>query len=253
MDLFPRKHGIVVACDVKDLLVLEELVRATSDVDGIVGYKVGSILALRYGLSQVVEKISSQTDLPIIYDHQKLGSDIPEISGGEILEVLKEASIKGVIIFPEAGPETLRSAILGSENSKTKDVVKGCLRLGLVPMVGGEMTHKAYLVSDGGYISDDAPKRIYADAARFGVEYFIIPGTKIDRMRQYCQELEKTVRPQFLFPGIGKDYQGGDIRTAFEAVRPHNSYAIVGREIYMAKEVKSAARRLGEISLEETP
>lgn len=253
MDLFPKKHGIVVACDVKDLLELEELVIATSDVAGIVGYKVGSILGLRYGLSKVVEKISSQTNLPIIYDHQKLGSDIPEISGGEILEVLKEASIKGVIIFPEAGPETLRSTILGSEDSKSKDSVKGCLRLGLVPMVGGEMTHKAYLVSDGGYISDDAPLRIYTVAARFGVEYFIVPGTRISRMQQYCQELEKIVKPKFLFPGIGKDYQGGDIRAAFEAVKPHNSYAIVGREIYMAKDMKFAAKRLGEISLEEAP
>ena len=250
MELFHSKHGIVIACDVKSLDRLKELVGMTCDVDGVVGYKIGAILGLRYGLSEVVKRMSLQTDLPVIYDHQKLGTDIPEISGGEILEICKEAGIKAVIVFPEAGPETLKSAILGSDDPKLKETVKGCFRQGLVPLVGGEMTHKKYLVSEGGYISDDAPERIYVDAAKFGVEHFIIPGTKIDKMRKYRKVLENIVKPQFLFPGIGKDYQGGDIKAAFEAVHPHNSYAIVGREIYMAEEPKSAARRLSEIATE---
>jgi len=252
MELFHSKHGIVIACDVESLDRLEAIIKMTCDVEGIVGYKIGSILGLRYGLPDVVKKISSQTNLPVIYDHQKLGTDIPEISGGEILKVCKEAGVDAVIIFPEAGPETLRSAILGSEEPKLKETVKGCFRQGLVPLVGGEMTHKKYLVSEGGYISDDAPQRIYIDAAKFGVEHFIIPGTKIDKMKKYCKVLEEIAKPKFLFPGIGRDYQGGDIKAAFEAVHPHSSYAIVGREIYMAEEPKSAAKRLGEIAMGRT-
>jgi orotidine-5'-phosphate decarboxylase len=249
MELFRYKHGIVVACDVKNLDKLEKLIKMTCGVDGIVGYKIGAILALKYGLSDVVKKISSHTNLPILYDHQKLGTDIPEISGGEILKVCKEAGIDAVIIFPEGGPETLKSTISGSDDPKLRETVKGCFGHGLVPIVGGEMTHKKYLVSEGGYISDDAPQRIYVDSARLGVEYFVIPGTKLDKMKNYCTLLEKIVKPNFLFPGIGKDYQGGDITAAFKVVHPHNSYAIVGREIYMAKEPRSVARKLGEIAL----
>ena len=251
LDIFRHNHGIIIACDVKNIKRLEELIKITYDIEGIAGYKIGSILGLRYGLPKIVKKISSHTDLPIIYDHQKLGTDIPEISGGEMLEVCKESGVNAVIIFPEAGPETLKSTILGSVDPKLKETVKGCFRLGLTPMVGGEMTHKKYLASEGGYISNDAPQRIYVDAAKFGVEYFIIPGTKLDKMKNYCLLLEKIVKPNFLFPGIGKDYQGGDIKAAFKVVHPHNSYAIVGREIYMAAEPKSVAKKLSEIALGE--
>ncbi|MBC8521123.1 MAG: hypothetical protein H8D26_03925 [Methanomicrobia archaeon] len=233
----------------RDIGDLGRIVEETSDIDGIEGYKVGAILALKYGLSQICEKISSYTDLPIVYDHQKLGTDIPEISGGDILEVCKEAGVKGVIIFPQSGPETLKATVIGSENEKLKDTVRGCFKLGLTPIVGGEMTHNKYLRSEGGYIADDAPKRMYMDAAKLGVEHFVIPGTKIEKMRGYCLLLEKELKePKFLFPGIGKEYQGGDIVAAFETVKPFSSYAIIGRAIYAAEDIKSATRRLCEVA-----
>lgn len=109
------------------------------------------------------------------------------------------------------------------------------------------MTHKNYLVKDGGYIEDDAPKRMYLDAAKLGVEYFVIPGTKVDKMKEYCLLLEKIIKPKFLFPGIGKEYQGGDILKAFKAVSSLSSYAIVGRAIYAAKNIREAAKRLCEV------
>lgn len=247
--LFKSKYGIIPACDVQDTRDLVRLVDETSDIDGIVGYKVGALLALKYGLSKIYEEISAYTDLPVIYDHQKLGTDIPEISGGDILRVCKEAGVKGVIIFPQSGPETLKATVIGSEDEKLKDTVRGCFKRGLTPIVGGEMTHKKYLRSEGGYIADDAPKRMYMDATKLGVEHFVIPGTKIEKMKEYCLLLEKELKePNFLFPGLGKEYQGGDIVAAFETVKPFPSYAIVGRAIYAAEDIKKATKRLCEVA-----
>ncbi len=245
MQLFNLKYGIIPACDVNRLDNLERLVRSTCNIEGIVGYKVGAILGLKYGLPLVVETISKYTNLPIIYDHQKFGTDIPEICGGDMLEVFKDAGVNIVIIFPQAGPETLKVTIVGSDDPKLKDTVKGCYKFGLTPIVGGEMTHSRYIFNDGGYLTDDAPERMYLDAAKLGVEYFVVPGTKTDKMKKYRSLLSKALNePKFLFPGIGREYQGGDIIEAFDAVKPFSSYAIVGRAIYAAKDIKEAAERL---------
>jgi len=235
MRIFNLKYGIIPACDLKTIDDLEKLVEFTCNIEGIVGYKIGAILGLKYSLKTIVDRISSHTDLPIIYDHQKLGTDIPEICGVDMLEVCKDAGVDAVIIFPQSGYETLKST------------VEGCVKLDLVPIVGGEMTHKNYLVKDGGYIANNAPKRMYLDAAKLGVEYFVIPGTKVDKMKEYRLLLEKIIKPKFLFPGIGKEYQGGDILKAFEAVSSLSSYAIVGRAIYAAKNIREAAKRLCEV------
>ncbi|MBU4374266.1 MAG: orotidine 5-phosphate decarboxylase, partial [Euryarchaeota archaeon] len=65
-----------------------------------------------------------------------------------------------------------------------------------------------------------------------------------------CSLLSKALNePKFLFPGIGREYQGGDIIEAFDAVKPFSSYAIVGRAIYAAKDIKKAAERLCSVAV----
>lgn len=232
MNLFKSRNGIIVACDISDTADLADLIKAMNDLDFILGYKIGMDLVVPYGINKVTGVIRSYSDLPIIYDHQKFGTDIPDICGGRILEILKNAGVNGVITFPQAGIETLNA------------VVKSCKELSLTPIVGGEMTHAGYIVSEGGYIADDAPERIYLDAARMGVEYFVIPGTKLESMKKYHSKLKKIVpEPKFLFPGIGKG-QGGDIVAAFSTVQPYESYAIVGRGIYAEKNRREAAEKL---------
>jgi len=250
MKIFKSKYGIIPACDVKSLDHLEKLVESTCSEEGIVGYKIGAILGLKYGLPLIVEKIKLYTDLPIIYDHQKFGTDIPDICGGDMLEIFKDAGINIIIIFPQAGPETLKTTLIGSDDPKLKDTVKGCYNFGLTPIVGGEMTHNRYIASEGGYLMDDAPERMYIDAAKLDVEYFVVPGTKIDKMKKYRSLLAKAVQnPKFLFPGIGREHQGGDIIEAFNAVKPFSSYAIIGRSIYAAKDMKEAAERFSDVIL----
>ena len=232
MGLFKKDFGIILACDIKASGTLKDLVRETADLDFIQGYKIGIINIFSIGLHETIEIIKKYSSLPIIYDHQKFGTDIPEVCGGKVLKKIKDAGMDGLVIFPQAGIETLRST------------VNGCYSVGLVPMVGGEMTHKGYLVKEGGYIGDNAPNRIYIDAASCGVDYFIIPGTKIDQMKNYKTILEERVKsPKFLFPGIGSG-QGGDIKKAFGAVKPHNSYAIIGRGIYATQHKRMSALEL---------
>ena len=232
MDQFRNKHGIIPACDVTDLGALLDLIEKTNSLDFIQGYKLGMKLMVNYGAETLMQEIRKRTKLPIIYDHQKYGNDIPDVSGGDTLGRLKDAGIDSLIIFPFAGIETLKATI------------EGCKREGLLTIVGGEMTHKGFLVSEGGYIADDAPERIYENAARLGVDTFVVPGTKIDKIKKYVKLVSAIIsEPTFLFPGIGKG-QGGDIADAFKASLPYNSSAIVGRGIYAAKDIKAASSAL---------
>lgn len=234
MALFARSYGIIPACDVSRLSELKVLVNETRSLDFVVGYKIGMQLVVNHGIRRVLGTIQSLTGLPVIYDHQKFGTDIPEICGGVILRTLKDAGVSGVIVFPQSGIETLRA------------IVDGCKTNGLTCIVGGEMTHKGYLVAQGGYISDDGPRRMYADAAELGVDHFVVPGTSLQSMKSYSIGLRQFVSdPKFLFPGIGKG-QGGDIVDAFSTVSPFKSYAIVGRGIYADKQKAEAAKRLWE-------
>lgn len=232
MSLFDISHGVIIACDVKTLEELRKLVEATSDIRGIAGYKPGFMLGLNYGLPAVVEAIREYSELPVIYDHQKAGTDIPE-SGIEFAAVMKSAGINSAIIFPQAGPATQLAFITALINA------------GVVPMVGGEMTHKQYLKKDGGYIDDDSPEKMYENGAKAGAEFFIAPGNKPDSIKKY-DEMLREFNHAFCMPGIGR--QGGDIENAFNACEC-SAYAIIGTAIYKAPDIRAAAKRLCEAAV----
>lgn len=233
--LFNLTHGVIPACDVETLKELKLIVRDTSNLEGIVGYKVGCILALNYGLSKVAAIIREFSDLPIIYDHQKASTDIPQL-GEKFAEVCRKNDIQSVIIFPQSGPQTEGAFISALMNKR------------LIPMVGGEMTHPMYLVEDGGFIRNDAPKEMYEIAAKMGVNHFILPGNKPDTIRKYHRFIRSiTKSPKYCMPGIGT--QGGDIEMAFEAVKDAQAYAIIGSSIYKAKNIKEAAKEFCETAL----
>jgi orotidine-5'-phosphate decarboxylase len=232
MSLFRDRKGIIPACDMIKLDELEALVRATAPLPFIQGYKVGSILGLANGLPTVVSAVRRYTTLPIIYDHQKFGTDVPDLCAGDIIEVFLSARVDAVIIFPQAGPETLTAAVNALKDAN------------IIPMVGGEMTHRRYLTSEGGYLSNEGPERMYEDGVKAGSEYFIVPGTHPERIAFYSRMLGNlTTEPKFLFPGIGRG-QGGDIVEAFRRSAPFPSYAIVGRGIYAARNPAQAAQQL---------
>lgn len=221
-----------MACDVPDIEALERLVKALSGMDFIAGFKLGMYLTLKHGLYKTVKAVKKCSDKPLIYDHQKFGTDIPAICGGEALKLVKDAGIEGLIIFPQAGVETLKSA------------VSGCRTYGLTPIIGGAMTHKGFLVSEGGYIEDEAPERIYRDAAKLGVDHFVLPGNRIPLMRKFTAKIAGWVaEPKILFPGVGSG-QGGNVKEAFQATRHVSSYAILGRSVYQSSNPRKTVEEL---------
>jgi len=232
--MFEHEHGIIVACDVEDMDALKKLYDATNDIEGIVGYKIGANLALQYGLRNIMKEVNFS--LPVIYDHQKAGTDIPRM-GEKFAKACKKAGMKGVIIFPQAGPESEKAfidAIFANE---------------MVPMVGGEMTHAAYLAEEGGFLMDDAPSRIYEIAAEKNVEYFILPGNREEAMKKYHLMLTSMINePKYCMPGIGT--QGGSITKAFSILRGCPAYAIIGSAIYNSDDMRKAARKFAEEAME---
>ncbi len=231
-ELFHLSHGVIPACDVGTIEEFKTLIERTCSVEGIVGYKIGCTLALSYGLPKLREIVAEQTDLPLIYDHQKAGTDIPQM-GDKFAEVCSKAGVKAVIIFPMAGP------------AAEKAFIEPLFKRGMVPWVGGEMTHEKYLSGEGGFIHDEAPREMYKIGAECGVKYFVLPGNKIGLIREYSTLISETVsEPKFCMPGIGS--QGGEIRKAFDAVRGKDAYAIIGSGIYKSKDMERAARRFCE-------
>ena len=226
--LIETERSVIVAADVSDLEVLRELVRSTCDVKGIGGYKVGLELVIPNGLIAVVYAIREYTDLPIIYDHQKGGTDIPEI-GEKFAKSVKLSGVDAVILFPFGGAAT------------EEKWIKACQREGLVVLVGGHMTQEKFLASEGGFIADTAPEGIYSIAAKNGVRDFVVPGNKVEFVQKYRELLENSLgKGNFVLYAPGFIAQGGNISETGK-VAGDNWHAIVGSAIYKAKDMKKAA------------
>lgn len=212
--------GIVVAADVPTLDKLNDLLIAINDVPSIVGIKIGFLLAME-GLADVANAIRYHLgdNVDIIYDHQKAGNDIPDM-GVPFARSLKRAGVDAAILFPFAGPET------------QKAWTEACFGEGLEVLTGGVMTHPKVLVSEGGYIADDAVLRIYSLAAELGCRQFVVPGTKLDwviRIREFLEQ--KIGQGGFSLHAPGFLTQGGDISECGKAAGS-SFYPIVGRAIY---------------------
>lgn len=224
--LIPRDKSVVVAADVtKDKF--PSLVQATYNVDGIGGYKIGLALGLR-GLHDAVNMVREYTNLPVIYDHQKAGNDIPAMDS-EFVTVCKESGVNGVILFPFAGPATQERWTKTAQDA------------GLVVLTGGHMTHEKFLAIEGGYIADDAPERIYKTAAKLGVRDFVVPGNKVDYVKLYRQIIQDEVGSNdFRLWAPGFITQKGEI-SDFAKEAGNYWHAIVGSGIYAQENMHSAA------------
>jgi orotidine-5'-phosphate decarboxylase len=223
-------RSVVVACDVKAIEDLRRLIEQTCDIEGIGGYKVGSILTIRYGLLTLVQVIREFTDLPVIYDHQKAMTDIHDL-GKDFASVVKESGANALIGFPQAGPVTQEAWI------------KACRDVGLEVLIGGEMTHPKYKRSEGGYIADEALDEMYLLGARLGVTNFVVPGNKAERVAHYRNILQPIVGNSLSLYAPGFIAQGGVITDVAKAAGD-SWHAIVGRAIYGAKDIRAACKEM---------
>ncbi len=220
-------RSVIVACDVETLEQFREIVKQTAGIEGIGGYKVGFELGLGYSLTTVVSVAREHTIKPIIYDHQKGGTDIPD-TGKNFARVCKKGNVDAVILFPQAGPET------------EKAWIGYALDAGLKILVGGPMTHKAYKVSEGGYLNDEGVFRMIRIGAQAGLTNFVAPGTKLDDFRKVIQivEEEGIKNPTFYAPGFIT--QGGSITEAGK-IAGERWHAIIGSAIYNTIDIRKAA------------
>lgn len=232
--IIPEKRSIIVAADVTNVADLIDVVEATIDVPGISSYKIGASL-LKH-LDDVVSNIrkiggKKEKHPVIIYDHQKAGNDIPNIGVG-FAKMLSESGINAAILFPFAGPETQEKWTMA------------CFDAGLKVLTGGVMTHPKFLVSEGGYIADDAPERIIRLAVELGVRHFVVPGTKLNWVQKIRELLDGLLGPgNYVLYAPGFVDQGGVI-TECGKFAGDNWHAIVGSAIYnkkTSKEMKEAA------------
>ena len=226
MQIIKLNKSIIPSCDVPDLTELKNLVKETCSVKGIGAYKIGLELCIPYGICQVIDTIKKYTDLPIIYDHQKAATDIPEL-GEKFAKSVK--GVDAVILFPFTGPET------------EKAWIKACKKEKLGVIVGGEMTHKGFLESEGGFISEKESLKIYEIAAKMKVNDYVVPGNKPEKIKNYKTFLEaRGIKPIFYSPGLIT--QGGNITESAKVAG--NWHAIVGRALYNAKNINKAAKEM---------
>ena len=225
--------GIVPALDIDSHEHLEVVVRETSKREGVAGYKLGLTSVLRFGLAESVRRLRDLTDLPILYDHQKAGPDMPDMAV-KYTAMCKEADVDGLILFPVAGP----TAVDG--------FVGEAVRAGLIPVVGGEIPVPDYGVSGGGYMADDALDRILVRAVHNKADHFVLPAHDLAKIQRWSKWIAANVdSPLVLLTGFGA--LGGSIETSFAAASVcKRRFAIVGRLITGAKSPGDAAAKLYE-------
>jgi len=217
-------RSVIPACDVS-FERFGEVVFQTRDVGGIGGYKLPATSG-RKGWESWVEVARKHTEKPLIYDHQKAGTDIPD-TGKQFMKDLKASGLDAVILFPQAGPET------------EKAWISHALDHGLKVIVGGRMTHAKYTVSEGGFITDEGAMEMYRIAARAGINDYVVPGNKPDVIKQIREVVEaEGATPVFYAPGFIA--QGGVISEAAN-IAGKRFHGIVGRGIYDAQDMKTAA------------
>ena len=134
--------------------------------------------------------------------------------GQRFAALMKDSGGNEVILFPQAGPVTLKAW------------VKALQEVELEVIVGGIMTHAGYRLSEGGYLDDRAVLDIYRRSADLGVTRFVVPLTKPQAVREIVEQLPDPDQAEFYSPGFGK--QGGD-PAQFDFLQTH--YLIVGRAL----------------------
>jgi len=235
--IIKQQKSVIPACDVSTLEKLEELAEATAGVSGIGAYKVGLELVIPFGLGRVAEVIRKHSQLPIIYDHQKGGTDIPDL-GPKFAKAVKSAGVDAVILFPFGG---------GATEEKW---IESCREEGLAILVGGHMTQAKFLESEGGFIADSGPETIYRLAAGRGVTDFVVPGNKTDYVLKYRQLLEEVLgADNFILYAPGFISQGGDISETGK-VAGANWHAIVGSALYKKEGIEAMHQAAKEITFQ---
>ena len=226
----PGNIGIVIALDADTVDESKRVVELTTGIDGVAGYKFGLTLVLRLGLAETVRQLRSATDLPLLYDHQKAGPDVPDMAT-KFCAICHDAGVDGLILFPTAGPR----AVDGFAG-------EAILRR-MLPIVGGDLPLADYNAGGGGYVVDKALDMIFERPLALGADHFVVPGNTTAKLTYHASRLKARLEmPTFLVPGIGP--LGGTFGDVVKAAAGARVFGVVGRAVYAARDPADAARRL---------
>lgn len=212
-------RSIMAAVDMPKLADAVKLAHAVKNLPEVSSFKVGFVQGYNSLMHTTNSLRRACPEKKIVFDHQKAGNDIPDM-GRVFAKKLKEVGCDAAILFPFAGPVT------------QCEWTRACMGEGLHVIVGGIMTHEQFLASEGGYIGDDVPERIFDLACEQGVRDFVVPGTRLD----WVKKLRKLVADRlgegnYHLYAPGLVVQVGDISQCATAAGP-NFCGIVGRAIY---------------------
>lgn len=230
-EIIREKGGLIIDCCV-DYELSHRLIRETTKIPEVGGYKLSALKFITKGLEKWMENVRNHTDKPIILDGQKWGNDVPE--KGEVLmgelEKLKEFNIGGVILFPYSGPVT---QVKWTEAAQKRDIPV---------IIGGEMTHEGIKREDGGYFTTEDFMRMYLLGIKTGVRNFVLPGNKPEQIRTYRNLIKDKLGTEatYFSPGFEKVSQ---IQRAAKAAGK-KFHPIVGGMIYTAPDFKQATLNL---------
>ena len=222
--MFDSQLGIIPSLDV-DIKEALEIVEKIKDLKHeIAGLKIGSILAWKYGLIKVVEDLRETCDFPIMFDAQKAGTDIPDIVKEQV-NLVADANIDSFIASP-----------LGAGSATLEAFTKACFERDVIPIVVIEMTHPHF----DAFLSEDASEKVLKQSLDLGVENFVAPANKPDRLKLYkniAREMNSNIK--IFSPGVGPQGGGPD-----SAVRAGTNFVIVGRSIYQAENPRDEVTRV---------
>jgi len=227
-------RSLVPALDTVDLDEAEHLAHRISHLKQVSAFKVGFGLALSHSLPAVAARLRKITDKPLIYDHQKGGTDIPD-TAPLFAAAMERAGIAKAILFPFTGPETLAAWIAALQQK------------GVEPVVGGLMTHPGFTTEEGGFLDSGAPEKIYSLARSLGVTSFVVPLTRPELVRSLHARRFFPPGAEIYSPGLGA--QGGKPADFTFLPRLH---LIAGRSLLRAADPVEYMRSL-EPWLEEAP
>jgi len=209
----------------------ETLMPKLTGLEGLSGVKIGFEVALGMSLESATDiaRAAMGGDFVIIYDHQKAGNDIPDTSHN-FGRAMRRARVDAAILFPFTGPKVEEAWIKSLQDNE----------IGVI--VGSEMTHPEFKLSEGGRIADNQLLDIFAQAVELGVRDFVVPGNKPERVGFYRRCLEESANGPVTLYAPGFVSQGGEISKAAEAAGD-NWHAIVARAIVNAEDPRAAAKQ----------
>lgn len=214
-------NKIIPALDVKVEQALE-LIKKLCDRKDIAGFKVGSLLAYEETI-QVIEEFKDLTKIPIIFDGQKLATDIPE----EVKKQVEEIA--------SAGADQIIACPMGGGSVTLKAFADECIHQKVTPICVIKMTHPG----SEAYLKENSADLILQDALNFGFKHFVYPATKPDILKAHRGFLDD--QKDITIMATGFKAQGGVTTTLRDL---GVTQFIAGRAIYDAKDPVQAVINL---------